>query len=222
MNRTAGLLVVTIIASFTFLIILPGPAFTAEFSAKLIRSGGGDEAGTSTVYLKGDLRREEVLEEGEVGAVMIYRPDKGVIWTLMPDEKMYMEMPLQAGVTGALEDVKSLDASAKREDMGKEKVGGFDCEKRRYLKSNVTRGSVTVWYSPKLEYPVKIQIKTDDEEMDLVMEYKDIKPGTIPASKFEIPAGYEKMSIPGMPPGMPSGMPGGMPSGMPDMSGMGD
>jgi hypothetical protein len=83
---------------------------------------------------------------------------------------------------------------------------------------------VTVWYSPKIEYPVKIQIKADDGEIALVMEYKDIKPGKVPASKFEIPAGYQKMTIPGMPPGMPGGTPGGMPSGMPsgmpDMSGM--
>jgi len=199
MSSSTRWFVGTIIGCFASLVLLPGSAFTAEFSATLIRSGGGEEAGTSTVYLKGDLRREEVSEEGEVAAVMIYRPDKGVIWTLMPDEKMYMEMPLQAGATGAHESVKSLDASAKREDMGKEKINGFDCEKRRYIKSNVTRGSITVWYSPKLDYPVKIHIKTDDQELDLVMEYKDIKPGKIPASKFEVPSGYEPIIEPEFP-----------------------
>jgi hypothetical protein len=205
------------------MILLPRSASTAEFSATLLRSGGGEEAATSKVYLKGDLRREEVKEgdegeDDEVGAVMIYRPDKGVIWTLMPDEKMYMEMPLQAGATGAHESVKSLDASAKRENLSKETLNGFECEKRRYIKSNLTRGSITVWYSPKLDYPVKIHIQTGDKDTEMIMEYKDIKPGEIPASRFEVPADYQKMTIPGMPPGMP----GGMPAGMPEMPGMGN
>jgi len=37
----------------------------------------------------------------------------------------------------------------------------------------------------------------------MLLEYKKIKPGKIPDSKFEIPAGYEKFPIPGMPGGMP-------------------
>jgi len=221
MNRKVCLAVVAIISSFALPVILHGPAFAAEFSATLVRSGGGEEAGTSTVYLKGDLRREEVKEDDGEG-VMIYRPDKGVVWTLMPDEKMYMEVPLQPGMSGAYDDMKSLDAAATPKVLGKETLNGFECEKRRYIQSNLARGSITVWYSPKLGYPVKIHIKTDDKDTEMVMEYKDIKTGKIPASKFDVPADYQKMSIPGMAPGMPGGMPGGMPTGMPEMPGMGD
>ena len=39
-----------------------------------------------------------------------------------------------------------------------------------------------------------------DENGEFSMEYKNIKEGNIPATVFEVPAGYQKMSMPaGMP-----------------------
>jgi outer membrane lipoprotein-sorting protein len=212
MNKAVRVLVKTIITSSALLIAWPGSALSAEFSADLIRSSGADSE-TSKVYIKGDLRREEVMEEGKIGAVSIIRPDKRVIWNLIPEEQMYMEIPLGAGMSGAHVDVGSLEASAKMQVLGKETVSGYACEKRRFDYHDKTQGSVTMWYSSKLDYPVKTQIKGYGGEADMVMEYKNIKAGKIPDSKFEIPKGYEKFVIPGMP--------GGMPGGMPEIPGMG-
>jgi hypothetical protein len=160
MRYTSRLLTVTIIVTLAVLIAWPGQAFTAEFSADLIRSGGGDSE-TSKVYIKGKLRREEFMEGGKVAAAAIIRIDKKVTWNLMPEERMY-------------------------------------------IYHDKTQGSFIMWYSPKLNYPIKLQMKGHGKEGDLVMEYKNIKTDDIPDSMFEIPKGYEKFSIPGMPAGMPS------------------
>ena len=146
----------------------PGITPAAEFSADLIRSSGDDKE-TSKVFIKGDLRREEIVGDGEVGAVNISRPDKGVCWNLMPDDKMYMEIPFQGANLGAMENISRLESSAKMQVLGKETVSGYACEKRQYDPNDKTQGSVIVWYSSKLDYPVKIQIMAYGGEGDIVL-----------------------------------------------------
>ena len=70
-----------------------------------------------------------------------------------------------------------------------------------------TEGPVIVWFSPKLGYPVRIHTLAYQGEGDMIMEYRNINTGKVPDSMFEIPGGYKKFAIPGMPAGMPGGMP---------------
>jgi len=209
MTNKYRLMAIPIIVVMVLVLCRPVVTTAAEFSADLIRSGGGDKM-TSKVFIKGDLRREEIMDDGEMGVVNISRPDKGVTWNLMPDERMYMEMPLEDMEIGTMEDIENLESSGKMQSLGKETVNGYVCEKRRF--DEKAEGSVIVWYSSKLHSWVKIQIIASGGEGDMVMEYRNIKVGKVPDSKFEIPDGYEKFSIPGMPGGM---MPGGMTQGMP-------
>lgn len=203
MNCKFWCVTVMIVLLTAFFLVFTGEVQAAEFSADLVQSSGSDSE-TGKVYIKGKLRRQEFTEGGKVAGVSIVRPDKGVTWNLMPDEKMYMEIPLDPGDSESREDMESLDSVAKMVSLGKETVSGYKCEKRRYEYHDKTQGSFIMWYSPKLNYPVKLQMKGHGKEGDLVMEYKNIKTGKIPDSMFEIPKGYEKFSIPGMPAGMPS------------------
>jgi hypothetical protein len=140
-------------------------------------------------------------------AVIISRPDKGVTWNLMPEEEMYMEIPLDGTNVGAMENMEGLESRAKAKVLGKETVSGYECEKRSYEGTDKRQGSVIVWFSSKLDYPVKIEMTAFRGEEGMTLEYRNIKPGKIPDSKFEIPSGYEKFAIPGMPSGMPGGIP---------------
>ena len=187
----------------------PAISAAAEFSADLVRSAQGETI-TSKVYVKGKMRREELMEDGNLAAINIARLDKGVSWTLMPDQKMYMEIPLEGMKVGAMEDIEEMEARAKMKIVGKETVNGYACEKRQY--EDKEEGLVTVWYSPKLNYPVKIHVVPFGGDEEMIMDYRNIKVDKIPDSKFEIPSGYAKFAMPGM----PAGMPGGMPK-MPDM-----
>jgi len=213
MKCASRLLIFVTIVSLSYVTVLPITAFGAEFSADLVMSEGGDEE-TGKVFIKGKLQRMELMEDGELSAINISRPDKGVNWNLMPDEKMYMEMSL---AEIGYEDIESLESKSKMTVLGNETVNGYKCEKRRYESDDKAEDPVIVWFSPKLGYPVKIQTLAYKGEGDMVMEYKNIKPGNVPDSMFEIPKGYQKFAIPGMPAGMPSGIPGGMT----DIPGMG-
>jgi hypothetical protein len=182
---------------FVVLISWPGQVFGAEFSADLILSGGGDKE-TGKVFIKGNLRRTEIMENGEVAAISITRPDKGVTWNLMPEEKMYMEIPHSGDDT---EDFKSWESRAKMKLLGKETVNGYKCEKRRYESDDKSEGPVIVWYSPKLDYPVKVHVLAYGGEDEMIVEYKNIKSGNVSDGTFEVPSTYQKFS---MPAGMPS------------------
>ena len=157
------------------------------------------------MYLKGDLRREETFEDGELSAVTIFRPDKRVTWNLMPEDEKDMEVPLVEGMDGAEGNIDKLENSTTVEILGEETVNGFVCEKRLYGGSDEAPGEVVAWYSKELDYPVKLQISFFDGEDELVLEYKNIEVGEVPDSKFEIPESYEKFAIPGMPEGFVPG-----------------
>jgi hypothetical protein len=55
---------------------------------------------------------------------------------------------------------------------------------------------MTQWISTKLQYPVKMIIEGQKGRM--VRELKNIKETKLSKSLFQLPAGYQKMNIPGM------------------------
>ncbi|MCD6297231.1 MAG: DUF4412 domain-containing protein, partial [Deltaproteobacteria bacterium] len=87
--------------------------------------------------------------------------------------------------------------------LGEEKVNGYKCKKYRYTSSDPSVGTTTMWISKKLNFPIKTEMKGSSGPMS--MEYKNIEEKKLPDSLFNIPAGYQKMSMPSMPkmPGMP-------------------
>jgi negative regulator of sigma E activity len=90
-----------------------------------------------------------------------------------------------------------------KKDLGEEKVNGYKCKKFRYTSKDPSVGTTTMWISKKLNFPIKTEMEGSSGPMS--MEYKNIQEKELPDSLFEIPAGYQKMSMPSMPnmPGMP-------------------
>jgi len=177
--------------------ILYNSSFAAEFSADMIHKTG-KETVKGKVYIKGNKIRQEMVKEGEKGVIII-RMDKGVMWNLMPEEKIYMEMPGMGDVVSDPEYEKKLDQLAKRKYLGKERVSGYVCKKYEYIYHDKSMGTLIQWFSEKLNYPIKTKTKGQPGGMDMLIEYKNIKEKRLPDSLFEIPPGYTKMSIPGMP-----------------------
>jgi len=172
-------------------------SFAAEFSADMLHKTGG-QTSTGKAYVKGDKIRQEMIREGETG-VMIIRMDKGVIWNLMPEEKIYMEMPSLGGGMHDPETEKKLEEMAEKKYLGKEKVNGYVCKKYKYIYHDKSMGTMTQWFSEKLNYPIKTEMRGQPGGMDIFIEYKNIREKRLPDSLFKIPAGYRKMSMPGMP-----------------------
>lgn len=146
------------------------------------------------IFIKGNKLRQETQMKG-MKQIMIIRPDKNVIWIIMPEGKTYMEMSHVA------DDKKMERWTSERESkakyLGKETVSGLSCKKYQYIEQGETYYS---WISEKFPFPVKTEYSQG------LIEYKNIKEGNVPNSLFEVPPGYSKMSMPKMPQGMPQGM----------------
>ncbi|MCU0589749.1 MAG: DUF4412 domain-containing protein [Syntrophobacteraceae bacterium] len=162
-------------------------SMAAEFSADFSVKTRGEEEVLGKIHVKGNKLRQEVTEEGEI-QIMIIRPDKNVTWMITPEEKMYMEIPYESESQA----VEPWSAEREKEAklIGEESVNGHATRKFEVLEDGE---KVTYWISKKLSFPVKI------EDSESIMEYKNIKEGAVPDSQFDIPAGYEKMTMPMMP-----------------------
>ncbi|MCG2774485.1 MAG: DUF4412 domain-containing protein, partial [Desulfobacterales bacterium] len=69
---------------------IAAPSHAAEFSADMIqKSPMGNSEGK--VFVKGENLRHEINMGGQ-NQIMIFQKDKGVVWILMPEQRMYMEM----------------------------------------------------------------------------------------------------------------------------------
>jgi len=190
-------------------------ARAAEFSADIVRTADGQAMPGGKAYIaNGKIRMETSM--GGQDQVMITDLAAGKAYMLQPSAKLCMEMALDPRRAGpeALKDGAS-DLGQWR-TVGRETVDGFECEKRVFDYKNPSGGEMTAWFADKLGHPIKSVVKEGGRTM--TMEYKNIKTGAQSAELFSVPAGYQRMSMPGMGAGAPAGktgMPGQMPGQKP-------
>ncbi|MEN6437531.1 MAG: DUF4412 domain-containing protein [Syntrophobacter sp.] len=166
---------------------LLGTVSAVEFSADMVIQPKGDEAMTGKIFVKGEKVRQETTEEGET-QIMIIRPDKKVTWMLTPEEKTYMEMPYQSEDKTFEEWTAEKEKNAKL--LGEETVSGLACKKYESIEDGET---TLFWIAKQFPFPIKV------EDAEVTMEYKNIKEGSVPDTLFDLPAGYQKMSMPIVP-----------------------
>ena len=195
MDKKIRLKLVIVLGIFILLIGFSSMALAAEFSADLIIDNPQGKF-TGKVYVKADKIRQEFLKQ-DMKQVIILRLDKGVTWSLMPENKMYMEMPGVGKEATDPEIEKKIKDMAEKKSLGKEKINGYVCEKYQYIYHDKSLGILTQWFSKRLNYPIKTEYKAAAYQM--LTEYKNIKEGRIADSLFEIPSGYQKMQLPMMP-----------------------
>lgn len=182
----AGLVLGLTVGFTTFL------AQAAEFTARLIFKADGQEM-HGKIFLKGQKIRQELQDEGEF-QVSIVRPDRKVVWVLMPAEKMYMEMPFTEEAQKKFMLKKPDENQTRMRYMGTETVNGFECDK--YEVSPDQEGQPAkeyVWVAKKLGVPIKYVSPEGS------MEYRDIKLGEVEDSAFELPQWFKKVEMPPMP-----------------------
>ncbi len=191
---TAGLVVAQLPAG------AQGPAqMNWEYEADQVITSGG-ESNTSKIFVSKDRMRLEMASRRGQQGISIVRFDKKLAWVLMPEQKMYMEVPLQDrdALSG-----RNPNAKVERQLVGQEVVNGHPAKKYR---TTVTQEGRTVtgyqWLATTLQ---DLPIKWQDETGRTSGELRNIKVGRPAAGLFEIPAGYQKFSMPvpgqgGMPP----------------------
>jgi outer membrane lipoprotein-sorting protein len=197
--RGALVLVLTVLLS-----AVSALALAAEFSADMVHKMG-TMSREGKVYVKGKKMR---TESGMGQGITIVDGDTGTVWVLQPAQKMYFEM--KKGATQPTQTTQSDEELAKLADkklLGTETVNGYQCEKYLYTYHDKALGTMTMWIATKLGQAIKMVHQSPEGESSF--EYRNIKEGGVADSLFQIPAGYTKMQMPGMP-GMGKGMGKGM------------
>ena len=168
--------------------LIPIGAWAAEFSAQVVSRLDGRET-QGKVYVKDKNMRLEM--GGSRSMITILRSDKGVAWSIMPERKMYLEIPLTPEMTRDLG--QFAQDHAKMTSLGRETVGGYLCDKyETEVKTNGGSVKHYMWIAQKLGMPIKI-VSLDNS---FSREYRDIKEGAVPDAVFEVPPGFTKMNVP--------------------------
>lgn len=159
----------------------------------------GTEHGTveARVFVAPGMKRMEMKD-----ATQILRFDKGVMWILMPRQKMYMERPITAAPGGSAH-LKYLE----RKKLGQEVVNGISTNKYKTVAQDPQGNRLEgfSWLTAD-GVPVKndMQYQSGGHGARVRTEISDLKVGPQDPALFEVPPGYKKFA-------MPAGMPGGMP-----------
>lgn len=199
--------------------------FEGTVSFDLSANGRGTPQSLSYA-IKGQLVRVEIQAEGQAFASII-DPGKQEMTILMPDQGMYMVMPMKAGMEAAAK-AGGVESTAQVERTGKtEKILGYQCE--QVLVKD--KGQVTeLWLAEGLGtfaglgsgnplaggkksaaaskweealkgiggFPLRVISRDSKSKEVFKMEAKAITPGPLPASHFQSPAGLQKFSMPAM------------------------
>ncbi len=186
--------IIPFLAVFFTVLMLSVPCLAAEFTGDMTINTGG-QVMQGKIFVKGHDYRQEMSVMGQK-QVMIFSGDKKTGWIVMPDTHMYMDIPKMSQANNPQTDPEQLDKNTTKKYLGKEKINGYKCKKYSYVFKDSSGTKMTQWISTKLEYPVKMIVEGPQGKM--VREIKNIKETKLSNSLFAVPAGYQKMNIPGM------------------------
>lgn len=190
-NMTAGNMTVATVAQAA------GPSQPkVEYSADTMLE-------TADMSMKGKVnftptreRREMVMGSGGDKMITITRHDKKVAWTLMPAERMYMEMGLTQAGSGKQPDPSQYQIE--QTVIGPETVNGVSTTKSKIIMTgpNGEKMGGFMWMTRE-----NILMKMDAIALDVNQKHRfkteltNLKVGKQDPKLFEIPPGYEKMSM---------------------------
>jgi hypothetical protein len=172
------------------------PGIFKNYSADL-ETTTAEGSFTSKIFFKDTKMRMESNHQGH-NSINIIRPDKKVMWMLMVDSKTYMEMPLDMSKQDIQSKLHDPNIKVDKEFIANEVVDKHPAKKYHLTitKDGKKEKSGYTWEATDLgNFPVKYE--SEDKKMTTV--WKNIKTGGVTDSVFELPAGYKKMDMPGMP-----------------------
>ncbi len=168
-----------------------------EYSADQVLEAEDGGMKSRMYYTPTKERRE--MNQGGQNMIIIMRHDKKVTWTVMPEEKMYMEAAMKPSA-----DKDKTDMSAykiEQTPVGQEMLNGVNMNKSKIMMthSNGSKMGGFMWMT-KEGIMAKIDaIAVEKGSKDrFKMEQTNIKVGKQPADLFELPRGVEKMDMGGM------------------------
>ncbi len=179
-NKIIGLIIVV-----AALFIANNPCFAADFSAEMV-STTKEGAVKGKVFISGVKTRMEMDN-----TITISRVDVLKVWMLMPQDQMYIEMPLENPELVGISE--RIPGEISRVLLGTEDIPGqgpADKYAVDYKLAGEMQEKVLLW----IDQDSRIPVKTAAFDNSWTVEYKNIKVGKQEESLFEIPAGYKPLS----------------------------
>lgn len=172
----------TILVSALF---IADPVFAADFSAEMVST---TKEGTvkGKVFISGVKTRMEMDN-----TITISRVDVLKVWMLMPQDQLYIEMPLENPELVGISE--RIPGEINRVLLGTEELPGQGPAEKyevEYKIAGEMPEKVLLW----IDRDSRIPVKTAALDNSWTVEYKDIKIEKQEESLFEIPAGYKPLS----------------------------
>ncbi len=150
----------------------------------------------SKLFTKGKKLRMEIELKGR-RSIAISRGDKSppVFWTLMPDDKMYMETTEEGGLSSHI--ANETKKNYEKIFLAKEYVAGIMTNKFKlaWKDQDDQRRTGMAWEAIDLNNaPIRQEFFNKDEH--ILVQLANVKVRDLDASLFEIPEGYKKISVP--------------------------
>lgn len=144
-------------------------------------------------------RREMVTGSGGDKMIMITRHDKKISWTLMPAERVYMEMDLAQASAQAKDDLSKY--KIEQTVVGPETLNGVNTTKSKIIMTGPKGEKMGgfMWMT-KDNIMVKMDAIAIDKKQKqrFKSELTNLKVAKQDPKLFEVPAGYEKMGMPSL------------------------
>jgi hypothetical protein len=176
------------------LLFMPSFAAAAGYSADVVTTG---KSGTThaKMWVSYSLWAQRMEPQAQPNMIIIVRMDRKLIWNIDTREKRYMEFTMRPGMgVEAIVGGEKSPAEIERTYLLTEMVEGFMADKYQitYQFGN-DKTTHFVWLlKDNNMFPIKTQYK------DSVTIFKNLVLEEPAASMFEVPAGYNKFSIPFM------------------------
>ncbi len=181
-----ALLLFCVLCFFCFSNLYAG--FPVPFQADYIDSNEEGEVTKGKFFAGSEGVRLESTDGEQY--IMIVNFAESVSWTFLVEEKMYYEMPLTP------QDIEMYTSPCEDEDtvsktmVGRETLQGRDVEKWHCVMQDGDMEKV--WFDPRL----KTLIRSESEGN--IFELSNIREGRVSSDLFQLPAGYTKITLPGI------------------------
>jgi hypothetical protein len=183
-------------------IMMAGAAQAAKPTQPQVEYSADTTMETAEVSMKGHVNyaptreRRDMVTDGGDKMIMITRHDKKVAWTLMPAEKMYMEMNLDQASSQAKDDTSKY--KIEQTVVGPDSLNGVNTTKSKIIMTGPKGEKMAGFmWTTKDNIVVKMDAIAIDkkDKHRFKTELTDLKIGKQDPALFEIPAGYSKMGM---------------------------